>query len=394
MGYSMLSVKAPQEKKPPRAERPVLTQVMRLERQDFQTTVRSQGTVRAETEAVLRAEVSGKVVEILPGLQDGAFFDEGDVLVRLDKPDFEAAVISAKASLARAESAYAQEQTKARQARLNWEDLGYEEEPNELVLRLPQLREAEANVSAAKANLASAERDLERTEVTAPFDGRILLRSVALGQTVNPGTTLATIFSTDMVEVRLPIAPRDLEFIQVPESVADPSVPVRLRDALRPESMSMWQGEIVGTEGALNEDSRELYVIARIPDPFSLKATEGQRKEALRIGQPVVVEMDGKVLEGVFAIPRDAVRGLDHITLVDPQELTLFGKDIFPIWSNETHLIVRDEEIEDGVLLSTSNLIYAPEGGKVEILPSTEEGNQSSSSAERESGKPDTKKRG
>jgi len=349
---------------------------MKLQPEDFQTVVRSQGVVRAETDAVISSEVSGKIVEISPSLQDGAFFEKGDVLVRLSAEDFESAIISAQANLARAESAHAQEKTKAKQARLNWEDLGYKEEPNELVLRLPQVREAEANVLAAKAALAAAERDLTRADVRAPFAGRVLTRSVAIGQRVTPSVVLATVFDTSRVEVRLPITPRYLAFVDLPETADDPPVPVHLEDALTEDSPTSWSGQIVGTEGALNPDSRELIVIARIDDPFLRNAQiEGQSSASkpLRIGQPVSAEIRARVLRGVLAIPRSAVRNLRFINLVDPETMTLSRREIDPVWSDETHLIIEAEGIPSGALLSTTRLVFAPEGGNVEIIePSAE----------------------
>jgi len=368
-GYSRLSVKEESAKRPPREEKLIQTRVSELRRQDFATVVRTQGTIRAEGDAVLSAHVSGRVVKIAESLQDGAFFQKDEVLLQLAEEDFEGAIISAEANLARAESTRAQELTKARQARLNWEDLGYKEEPNELVLRLPQVREAETNVLAAKAALAAAERDLSRAQVRAPFDGRVLLRSVALGQTVNPSTVLATIFSTDRVEVRLPIPARDLAYLELPETSRDAPLPVLLRDALNPESEAVWQGLIVGTEGALDPDSRELFAIARIDDPFGLAEDGESGLPPLRIGQPVTAEISARVLEDVLVIPRSAIRTLDNVNLIDPKELTLRHVEIKPVWSDESVVLVRDETIADGTLLSISRLVYAPEGGKVEILP-------------------------
>lgn len=367
-GYAKLSVQEEKKRRPPPEARVIRTEVLELRREDYPTRVRTQGVVRAHREAVLAAQVNGKVLEISPGLEDGAFFAKGDVLVSLDEEDFQGAIISAQANLARAQATAAQEETKAKQARLNWEDLGYQEEPNELVLRLPQLREAKAGVLAAEASLASAERDLRRASVRAPFSGRVLRRSVSIGQSVSPTTTLATVFSTESVNVRLPIPARDLAFLQLPESSADEPVKVILRDALTPGSTTTWEGLVTGTEGQLDPDSRELFAIARVDDPFSLKP--GTDRPPLRIGQPVLAEINGRVLEDVIEIPRSAVEDLDRIHLVDPETLLLSRRQVDPVWSDETTLLIRDETIPDGMLLSVSKLAFAPEGQKVEILES------------------------
>ncbi len=364
VGYSILSV-ATEEMKSPEAEpRMIKTRAVELHVQDFPTTIRTRGVIRAHNEVVLTPQVSGKIIRILPGFEDGAFFTEGDVLVEFDPQDFETAVIVAEAQLARAISAHAQEETRANQAKLNWEDLGYNEEPSDLVLRKPQLREAEANKDSAKAQQDQAKRNLERTKVRAPFDGRVRRRTVGLGQSVGPGTPLGSIFAIEFAEVRLPIAARDLAFLTLPEGPEDPPVDVQLRDALNDDE-TVWTAKIIRTEGTLDESSLELFAIARISDPFGRKS----QHPPLRIGQPVVATMSGRVLKNVIVVPRMAVRQLDRIILLDPNELTIESRRIEIIWSDEEHVVVRDPTIADGALLATTHLIYAPDGSKVEILP-------------------------
>ncbi|MEM9282946.1 MAG: efflux RND transporter periplasmic adaptor subunit [Verrucomicrobiota bacterium] len=372
-GFWLLMVKDEEPRRPGPPERVLKTEVIKLTRQDFQTVIQTQGEVRPFNNAILTAEVSGKVQAISESLHDGSFFDQGEILLEIAKEDFETEVIAAEANLSRALAAFAQEETKSKQARLNWNDLGYAEEPNELVLRLPQLREANANVKAAEAALERARRNLDRTQVRAPFDGRVLRRLISVGQTISPNTELATMFSTDFVEVRLPITARDLSFLSLPESVKDSPVAVELKDALSPESSAVWQAEIIGTEGALDPDSRELFAIARVRDPFSRQLAPDSAGPPLRIGQPVLAAIQGRTLRDVHLIPRQAVRQLNFIYLVDPVSLTLNRREIQSVWSDQEHLVLADPSLTDGSLLATSKLVYAPNLSKVEILPSNEE---------------------
>lgn len=369
LGFAMLAVEKEKEQHPPPPGRVLKTRVLELRRGDYQTIVHTQGVVRPHDEASLTPQVSGKVKRVAEGLQDGAFFKSGDVLLELNDEDFRAGVITAEAQLARADALHAQERAKANQARLNWDDLGYDDEPNDLVLRLPQLREAEANVKAARAGIDRASRDLARTVIRAPFDGRVLRRSIAVGQTVSLGTELATIYNTDSVEVRLPITARELAFLTLPEGGGQPPVDVLLTDALDENSTARWSGQIIGTEGALDPSSRELFAIARIDDPFSLALPPAERTQPLRVGQPVHAAIEGKILADVIAVPRAAVRQLNRIYLVDREELLLDRREIDPIWSDADFLVLRDPNIPDGALLATSRLVYAPNVSKVEILP-------------------------
>ncbi len=367
VGYSLLSVKPEEAKRPEEKPRLIKTRAVTLHVQDFPTTIRTRGVIRSHNEVVLTPQVSGKILRILPGFEDGAFFAQGDVLLELDPQDLAGAVIMAEAALARAISNHAQEEARAKQARLNWEDLGYKEAPSDLALRLPQLREAEANVKSAQAQLSQAQRNLERAKVRAPFAGRVRQRTVGLGQSVGLGTSLGTIFAIDFAEVRLPIAARDMAFLNLPEGPEDSSVHVQLRDALNPDD-SVWSAKIIRTEGALDRNSLELFAIARISDPFG-RVSE---RPPLRIGQPVVATIAGCVLKDVIALPVGAVRQLDHIVLLEPNEpneLIIKSQRIHAIWSDEDHVIVQDPNITNGTLLATTHLMYAPEGSMVEILP-------------------------
>jgi len=367
MGYVIISVEPEEEKRPEEKPRLIKTRAVTLHRQDFPTTILTRGVIRAHNEVILTPQVSGKIIRVLPGFEDGAFFAEDDVLVELDPQDLGGAVIVAQGQLARATSAYAQEETRAKQAGLNWIDLGYSGEPSELALRLPQLREAQANMDSATALLDQAKRNLERTKVRAPFDGRVRRRTVGLGQSVGPGTSLGSVFAIALAEVRLPIAARDLAFLTLPEGPEDPPVDVTLRDALNPDD-TVWKAQIIRTEGTLDQSSLELFAIARISDPFGRQS----KSPPLRIGQPVVATILGQVLQDVMAVPRMAVRELDQILLLEPNEpneLVIKSKRIEILWSDETHVIVKDPGIKDGILLATSHLIYAPEGSQVELLP-------------------------
>lgn len=365
LGYANLSVEPEEAKKAERKPRPIKTQVVELVIQDYPTRIMTQGNVRPHDQITLNSEVSGRIVEISPSFEDGAFFKAGEILIKLDTADFEAAVANAEAQVARTTSSYALEKAQSDVARANWEKLNLDDEPDPLVLRLPQLKQAEANVKSAEAQLGRAQRDLERASIRAPFDGRVRQRNVGLGQAIRINSTLGTIFATDYAEVRLPITGEDLPLLNLPEDVGDPPVAVELKDAINLENESTWQAQIIRTEGALDANSLELFAIAKVDDPFGL--TTG--RPPLRVGQPVTASVSGKILKDVMALPRIGVRRLDQVYLVHPEKKTLHNRTIEAVWADEEYILIRDPEIPDGSLLATTRLSYAPEGAKVEIMP-------------------------
>lgn len=364
--FAWMRLRVPvEEPQPERREAQALqTERLELQRTDFPVILDSQGIVRAHFETVLTAQVGGTVVLVNPRFEDGAFFKKEEILLELDSADYESQLISAESNLARAEAALAQEEARANQARLNWDDMGYTDAPSPLVLRVPQLKEARANVRAAQAELEQAERNLERTKIRAPFDGRVRERLVGLGQAVNATTPLGQIFASDTAEVRLPLTPRQLEFVKLPSRTDDPPVRVILSDSLSSRSSgSTWEAHIVRTEGALDETSRELFAIARIDDPFGLENGGPE----LRLGQPVRAAIDGLVLKDVFVLPRSALRGIDRVYLIDRDPLRIRRTTIKTVWSNADVLIVN-EELQNGDWLATSRMPLVPNGAPVEVI--------------------------
>lgn len=349
------------------------TTVMTLTAKPYEVHLKTQGVVRARIVTSLTPLVSGTIVEVTDRFQDGAFFEKGDVLVKLDREDYESQIITSDAALARAEAALAQEKARAAQALRNWEDIGFVDKPNDLVLRKPQLKEAHANVAAQQAALDRAKRSLERTVITAPFAGRVSQRSAGLGQSVSTGTQLGDIYATDYAEVRLPLSAKQLTMINIDE-MGNQEIPVELMDALNSDNKMVWNASVRRVEGELDKTSRELFVIAQIKDPFGIhhgphsdKSGSAQANAPLRINQPVLASIVANTIENAYVIDRKSLYGADEILLINDDKIERRSIDI--IWSTEDSIIVTDADLE-GKVLATSRLSYANTGTPVEIIES------------------------
>ena len=364
IGYGKLSIEQPEEA-PPRPEaKPIEARVHELKRQDYQMLVPTQGHIRAHSLVTSTAQVSGRVQTIHPTFEEGAFFKKDDILLEINPIDFQVALIAAQAQVASAQLNLDKEEALAEQARLDWKDLGYKDEPSALVRREPQLKAARQTLALAHAQEASALRNLERTKVTAPFDGRVLTRTVGVGQTIGAGTPLGGIFATDYSEVRLPVSTLRLGDLTLPEDTDDPPLSVTLQDGLDEDSTTAWDASILRTEGALDASTLELFAIARIEDPYGLKS----EKTPLRVGQPVTAAIPGKMLEDVFVIPREAVSRLSRIRIVNPETMKLATAYVRPLHSDDDHIVFKSSSIEDGTLLVLTRLVYAPDGGDIVVV--------------------------
>ena len=216
---------------------------------------------------------------ISESLAAGGFFEDGEVLLKIDRREYELAVVRARAAIAQAELKLATEEEEAAVARMEWESLG-QGEPPPLVVRAPQIAEAEAMLASAEAAFEQAEYDLERTVVKAPYAGRVREKRVDVGQFVSRGSSIARLYSVDYAEVRLPIPDKDLAYVNLPlayrgqkERAAGPRVTLMANFAGK---RHRWQGRIVRTEGEIDPRTRMVQAIAQVDDPYG-RARPGRR---------------------------------------------------------------------------------------------------------------------
>ena len=304
----------------PRQVVPPPVRVLTVAPTSLELSVRSQGSVVPVTEAGLVSEVAGNIVWVAASFEVGGFFDAGDVLLRLDRRDYELAVASARASVAQARVALTREEAEAEVAREEWEDLGESGEPGPLVLREPQLDEARARLEAALANQARADLDLSRTAIRAPFAGRLRAKRVDRGEFVNRGAPLATIYSVDAAEVTLPVPDSELAFLDLPLGTAlgggGPRVLLRAQFA---GGRHEWEAQIVRVGGEIDPATRMVNLIARVEDPYR---AVGERPP-LSVGLFVDAEVVGRSVDSVFEVPRGALVGADRLWLVEDGRLAL-----------------------------------------------------------------------
>lgn len=302
-----------------------LVRVQRVQLEDLRMTVQSQGTVNPRTESALVPEVSGRVIEISPSFVSGGFFDEGDLLLRIDPHDYEQALVQARAQVAQAELLLARELAEQQVANEEWDELGSDDAAGALTSRKLQVADARARVSSAEAALVRAERDLERTDVKAPYEGRVREKSVDLGQFVNRGNPVGTLYAVDYAEIRLPLPDQDLAFLDLPlvfrGKRADEPRPEVILSARFAGKHHEWQGRIVRTEGEIDPRSRMVHVVAQVKDPYAQSDDPALRgRPPLAAGLYVEAEILGEEVKDAVVVPRSALRDGDQVLIVDDED--------------------------------------------------------------------------
>lgn len=354
------------EPSPPEARVP-LVRVQPVAVEDVRLSVQTHGEVRPRTESGLVPEVSGSVLWVSPNLVSGGFFEKGEPLLRIDRLDYEVARETARAALARAESDVARaERERKRQRTLADQDVT---SASRLDDAETEARAANAALRQAKAALLQAERNLDRTEIRAPYAGRVRDEQVDVGQFVNRGSTLAQIYAVDFAEVRLPIPDEELAHLElslVPGSNGE-GPPVTLTADFAGEQRE-WEGRVVRTEGELDPKSRMVHVVARVDDPY---ASSSAGSAPLSVGLFVDATIHGRQLPGAVRIPRAALRENDRVWIADE-------KDQLRIRSVEVTQIGREEVVlrsglGDGERVILSSLVAPIEGMPVRpVVPEAE----------------------
>lgn len=322
VGIAGAKILASSKTAPERQQKPLLgplVEVINAQPTEVETIVRGNGEVRAKTRVEIVPQVSGRVVAMHPGLVAGGHFRAGDSLLTIEPRDYELAVERARAAVARAGVTLEREQAEAEVALQEWNGIHPGEEPSSgLVVREPQVRQAEAELAAAQADLAVAQLNLERTTITLPFDGIVESETVDLGQYVTIGKTLATVFGTKFAEVRVPLAERELAWFQVPTRPGIKGPPARVIANFGGVSQ-IWEGEVIRMEARVDPSSRMVPVVIAIADPFK---TNGHVLPLLP-GSFVKVEISGHDLQQVVAVPRHAIHDGGVVWIVQEENLRI-----------------------------------------------------------------------
>lgn len=347
LAYGMLRMRQ-QPEQSDISEAVLLVETRQLVPTSTQITVQSQGTVEARTRTTLVSEVSGTVVEVSPAFVPGGFFRRGDMLLRVDDADYQAALSRSEAALASARSALQLEQGQADVAQREWDRMPPDQQARivgkDLYLRKPQLAEAEARLVAAEADLEEAKRDLARTRILAPYDGLVSSKSADIGQYINAGSTLAETFAIDYAEVRLPIPETRLAWLDLPGATALATTDVEGGPSVTLSSdiggsVQQWEGYLSRTEGVLDTRTRVLYAVVRVQDPYGVH--DSGREVPLRVGTFVNASIAGSVLENVYVLPRHTLQG-NNIVWVADQENRLRSRTVQVVTVNGDEAYVSE----------------------------------------------------
>lgn len=370
IGIVIMASLSASRQKPPREKQislGVLVQVQTVKPESRQVIVRGNGTVKPRQEISLSAQVSGKVDWVDPRFVNGGQFKKGESLFRIEQIEYELGVEQAQARVAGAEYGMLVARANTEIARHEWDTMqnarqdlsgnkAANSKPDALVLREPQLKQAEAELASANAALSIAKLMLNRTVILAPFNCRIRQESIDKGQYLNPGLTVARLFSTDMVEIEVGIPLSEVLWFDIPGAAANVILQVDGKTFT-------WEGQVNRSIGVIGERERLAYVVVQVKDPLRLN---DENKLELSIGTFVEVEIMGHFLENVVALPRQAIRDGSSVWIADDKGILGVREVVVERMIPGEALISSGLETGENVIISS--IIGAAPGMKVRMM--------------------------
>lgn len=321
--------------------------------------VNSYGMVTPKYETELIAQVNGEIVELSDTFLRGGFVKKNQLLARIDPNDYQAALIDAQASMATARAALEKEVAQGKVAEREWKQIT-DTSPTELSLRKPQLAQELARVKAAQASVLRAERNLERTEIRAPYDAMINSRNIGLGSFVGVGTKIGHVLATATAEIRLPVADNQLEFL----ANQGVNAKVNLFGKYAGKD-TQWSATIKRNEGVIDNKSRMGYLVAELKDPYQLNNNTEQKITPLRFGSYVNAKIVGNNIAKATSVPRHLVVNGKVAILDSDSRLHYVVIDI--VRQQGSNVIVANGLLE-GDRLIVSALDYPVNGMKLALV--------------------------
>ena len=340
---------------------PVAVRALEINTGPMQLSVNSEGNVQPSVETKLVAQVAGEVIDVADSLVAGGEFSKGDILLRLDPRDYEIAVTRSQAAMSRAEA----EQRFAAEEAARIKSLYGDELASIAELQNAErlLAVANAALADAKAALMRATVDLERTVFKAPFNGRVRGENVDTGQFVAKGSMIATLYDTDRLQVRLPLADSQLAYLDASYAqtglAGDTPANVLLTADYAGDTQT-WGAKLLRTEGDISVKSRFLHVIVEVTNTLS---SNGVR---LPVGLFVDAVIEGRTVDNLVSVPRTALRPDNSVMVINERnQLEFRDVSIFKLSDSD---VLISEGLLSGERISISPLQFVVEGMPVTVI--------------------------
>jgi RND family efflux transporter MFP subunit len=389
--FVMLKATKPATPASPQPEKAWLVDAVAVDYQRLAPEVRIYGRVETPRDANLKAAIEADVVEV--NVLEGEIVAAEELLIKLDDTDVKLAMQQREADVAEAQALINSENQRyqrdqgllanqkqlvsladnavqrakkleqsrlASQSTLDEALAGYEQQVlalkqlqhdiNEHPSRLAQLKAA---LKRAQSLLQQSQVNLARSEILAPFSGRVSGLTVALGDRVRSGDSLLTIYDLSQLEVRAQIPGR---YISQVRRMLTEGQTLSARAWLDGEEKMLTLNRL---SGEVRQDSGGIDGLFRLTD----------NQQPLPLGTFVELQLQLAEQDSLIELPFSALYGMDRVYLIEDEHLRSVTIERVGEKSSAAGntLLVRSDELSQGDLVATTQLPNAITGLRVEI---------------------------
>lgn len=311
------------------------------------------GRLSSQHAVDLSAEVSGQILQGNVNLKEGKKFKKGDLLVRIFDED---AKNNLKASKSRFLNGIAgilpDMKIDFPKSYQRWLAFFNEIDINKDLPKLPAFNSDKEKVFLASRNILNdyytilgSQIRLSKYSIHAPFNGTFTNVMMQVGSVVNPGSKIATMIKTDVLELEVPIRIDDIYWVNVGDDVI-----AYTKDGLR-----SWNGKIIRKSDYIDPNSQSITVYVTLESTNSNPLYQGQYLKAV---------FSEKELKETMEIPRNALINKEYVFTIEDGKIKKRKVNILK--TNETSALFSG--LESGTIVVVEPLVNAQEGTNAEIL--------------------------
>ncbi|MBN2768032.1 MAG: efflux RND transporter periplasmic adaptor subunit [Campylobacterales bacterium] len=335
---------APQAKNKAAEEKKVSVQTITLKPQNITALIETTGTAQVSQDSEISAQVSGKIIYVNPILKPGAIVKQDDILFKIERDDYEAALKEAGASLQSAESdlaiEFGSQEVAKKELKISGRKLTLMQES--LTLREPQLKAAQASVTNAQAALQKAQMNLERTVIKAPFDSIVANTPVSLGTIATTGTTLVELVDNTNFWILAEVDTHLLKYINFSNKDKEGSE-VTITTLSDKEGIQ-YEGVVKSLLPKTDDASKRPIVLVE----FTLEPNQTQ---TIFDGDIVALTIKGKMIENAYKLPWELLKNSKEVWLYKNGVLEI--KDVDIIHKNSSEIIVSGLSPKDEIVTTS-----------------------------------------
>ena len=395
-----LVIVRPKAKRQVPVEKGRLVEVFPARAEDVQMVVESFGTVEPRESLKLVAQVRGPIVEISPSFKEGNFIKKGTRLIQIDPRTYELEVKRRKvqikqteAELKRLKQEVVNLQSRVKiaksdanlanneylrlkklidrkviaQSQLDKSEQVYlasqerlQALENQMALIGPQKEQLIAARDMANVMYEQAQLDLERSSMDASFDGWVLEKAIEVGQHVNVGQQLGSIYRSGKLDIVVRIPSKDFQWFPAGFEQGTPvGADVVFENA---GQLYTWNGHVARVKAMMEERTRTLPMVIEVDE----LANDGQKKNSFRLrpGMFVTIKIRGKKIDQAFVVPRHVVYPGDVVYTVKDDHLKI---KVVTILRSYKDSVIINGGLSEGELIVKTPLSSVKDGMSVRL---------------------------